>query len=329
MTTASEVTGTSTAKRPAAVSCHVCGAETSIAVHGPPAIVRCSACGLTALEAFPGDSERVASYQEDYYSAGTGARFLGPFEWVTSLLRTLRLQSILRRAPGPGAVLDVGCGRGDLLELFQRRGWRALGTQVSATAARAARELRGVEVLCGELPDLGLSPASFDVIAFFHVLEHLPRPDLYLQCAHALLAPGGLLVVEVPDCSSLAFRLLPLRNLCLDHPNHLFFFTPRSLRGLLERVGFHVVGESRFSLEHSPYTALQNLLNLLPGAPNRLYRSLMRNAEGRRLRRSPWTWVHGLAALCLALPALLASLLAVLLPPGNTLRFYCRKRLPS
>ena len=323
-----EDTITGTVARPAAVTkktCNLCGGEARVLVAGSPTILRCLACGLLSLETFPPRAERHAAYQGSYYQEETGLRFLGAIERVLGLLKKIRLRSILRWHPGPGSVLDVGCGRGDLLELFQARGWRAVGTQVSRTAADAARSLRGVEVLLGELPDLGLERGSFDVVTFLHVLEHLDRPAQYLLGAHDLLKPGGVLIVEVPNCASLGFQLLGLRNFCLDYPNHLVFFTPPALRGLLERCGFTIENVSRFSLEYSPYTTLQNLLNFLPGSPNRLYRALGRNEEGRNLRKSPWTWLHAGLALLLAIPALLISLTALVLPGGNTMTFVARK----
>jgi 2-polyprenyl-3-methyl-5-hydroxy-6-metoxy-1,4-benzoquinol methylase len=157
------------------------------------------------------------------------------------------------------------------------------------------------------------------------VLEHLDQPAQYLLTAYDLLKPGGILIIEVPNCESIGFQLLGLRNFCLDYPNHLVFFTPPALRGLLERCGFAVERVSRFSLEYSPYTTLQNLLNVLPGSPNRLYRALRRNEEGRILRKSAWTWLHAAFAVLLAVPALLISLTALVLPGGNTMAFVARK----
>ena len=132
-------------------------------------------------------------------------------------LKAFRYWAVAARCPKPGAILDVGCGRGDLLAQFQARGWRARGTQVSRTAAEAAR-LRGLDVVVGELPDLGLAPASFDAITLFHVLEHLPDPAAYLACARGLLAEGGLLVVEVPNFRTWGFALLGRRDLASTTP---------------------------------------------------------------------------------------------------------------
>jgi 2-polyprenyl-3-methyl-5-hydroxy-6-metoxy-1,4-benzoquinol methylase len=309
-------------------SCRFCGAEVSVCIDGPPVLLRCRSCHLVFPERIPSSDVRRAGYEEGYYRERSGARFLLPFEWLIAGFLRLRMAGIRRREPGPGTLLDVGCGRGNLLALFRRRGWRVLGTQLSRTAAEAARH-RGVEVLCGELPEMELPSGSFDVVTFYHVLEHLDRPELYLRKAAELLRTGGLLVVEAPNFASPGFRVLGARNFCLDYPNHLVFFTPSSLGNLLERSGFSIEGLSHFSLEYSPYTTLQNLLNLLPGEPSRLYRSFMGNEDGRRLRRSPLTWIHAGLALVLAAPALVLSTPGLLFPVGNTIRFHCRKRDPA
>ena len=195
------LTGTKTADGSRSRTCRLCGGAADTASRGAPEIVRCKACALLSLAEIPSREEREAQYQDEYYAKDTGARFLGIIEAALRFLKQLRIRSILRLCRGPGSILDVGCGRGDLIQLFQERGWNALGTQVSRTAAEAARRLRGVEVVIGELPALSLAPQSFDVVTFLHVLEHLDRPGDYLSEARSLLRPGGLLVIEVPNCA--------------------------------------------------------------------------------------------------------------------------------
>jgi SAM-dependent methyltransferase len=305
--------------------CNLCGGIGDVAAAGHPRLLRCRECGLVTLEKFPDHRELAALYQEDYYREATGERFLAPFEWALSLFARLRARAIIRRQAAPGAILDVGCGRGDLLEVFRARGWRAVGTQISRTAAEAARRRRGVEVILGELPDLDLPGSSFHAVTFFHVLEHLDRPRAYLEEARRLLVDGGLLVIEIPNFSTLGFRILGTRNFCMDFPRHLVFFTPRSLATLVESCGFTIEGRSFFLPEYSIFTTLQNLLNLLlPGEPNRFYRALSSGEEGRRSRKSPLTWLHALAGVTLA-PLAMASSLLGLAGTGNTLRIYCRK----
>jgi len=306
-------------------SCNLCEGRARVLLPGIPTIVRCEKCGLVSLAKFPSPEERTASYQEEYCRGGSRHGFP---EWLNRFLQFFkkrRARDILRREPGPASLLDVGCGQGILLEQLLRRGWKVLGTQISRRAAQSARQQRGVDVFLGELLDLDYRGPPFRVVTFYHVLEHLDRPMAYLRKAHDLMEEGGLLVLEVPNFASPGFRFLGLRNLSVDYPHHLIFYTPATLRCLVETCGFEVTEVRHFSLEYSPFTTLQNLLNLLPGRPNRLYCSLLGNRGGERLGKSPWTWIHALIACALAGPAFLISLSGLFLPLGNTMRFYCRK----
>lgn len=310
------------------MTCDVCGAprERRVTVELPPLpeITRCLGCGLQFLGIVPAPATLRTLYQESYYDAEAGARFLKPLEWLVLFFRHLRARAIRRIEPGPARLLDVGCGRGELIELFGQHGWQAVGTQLSLTAATAARR-RGLDVRVGELAELDLAPASFRVVTLFHVLEHFLEPRRELCRIFDLLEPGGILIVEVPDHGSFGARLLGRRALTVDYPHHLFFFDRATLSRLLAAVGFEEIARATFSLEYSPTTTLQNFLNLLPGRPNRLLDGIKNNDLARRLRRSPLTWLHFALAGVLAPAALLWSSLAMLGLPGNTLRFTVRR----
>lgn len=312
--------------------CDLCGEplpRRTVAVLPPrPELLECPGCGLVSLAVFPAAAERKAGYQEDYYDAEQGERFLGPLEQVVRFFRRLRRRDLLRFKVTPRRFLDVGCGRGLLVELFAEASFEAVGTQLSETAARAA-QARGTDVRVGELRELALPAASFGMVVLYHVLEHVETPLADLREVKRLLAPEGLLVVEVPSFARPGYRLLGLRDLCIDYPHHLYFFTPKTLRALLEAAGFEVSAESHFSLEYSPVTTLQNLLNLLPGRPNRLLDALRRNRSSADLRRSPATLLHFLLGLLLAPVAFLLSLAGLFLPIGNTYRVYARKKIPA
>lgn len=313
-------------------SCELCGhalPRRRGVLPAAPELVACPGCDLVSLAVLPPPAERKAGYQEEYYDAEQGERFLGPLEALVRFFRRRRRGDLLRHfarraAAVPRSFLDVGCGRGLLVDLFAEKGFAAVGTQLSETAARAARA-RGADVRVGELRELALPAGSFGIVVVYHVLEHVEAPLADLREAARILAPGGLLVVEVPSFARPGYRLLGLRDLCIDYPHHLYFFEPATLRPLLAAAGFRIDEESHFSLEYSPVTTLQNLLNLLPGRPNRLLDALRRNKASAALRRSPLTALHFLLAAALAPAALALSLLGLVLPIGNTYRIYASR----
>lgn len=157
----------------------------------------------------------------------------------------------LVRLVGPGKrVLDVGCATGYLGEVLKRRGCEVVGVEIDPTsAAKAAEVLDDVLVADLERVDLAqaFGPASFDVVVFGDVLEHLRDPLTLLRSSVGLLRPGGSVVVSVPNVAHGAVRLALLQGRwqyldrgLLDR-THVTFFTRTSLLRLMADAGLAVV----------------------------------------------------------------------------------------
>jgi SAM-dependent methyltransferase len=136
-------------------------------------------------------------------------------------------------------VLDVGSGFGDVLMYLQSRGCRTLGIDPSPAAAERARQY-GVEVRVGTLQSLQLPPGGFDVVIMSHSLEHVPDPADEIAEARRLLAPGGRLLVAVPNGDAVRLRVDGPNWSCLMAPVHFWFFDAASLGTLLVQHGFDV-----------------------------------------------------------------------------------------
>jgi len=177
----------------------------------------------------------------------------------------------------------------------------------------------GATLHLGPLDRQPFAPRSFHLITLWHVLEHLADPGPVLQQLSGLLAPGGLLVIAVPNIGSLQARLFGANWFHLDLPRHLWHFSPWSLEPLWRSAGLQSVSESGLSAEQNPFGFVQSLLNrLLPGSPNRLYKAM----QGDPRYNLP-AWLA--AAACLAPLALLESLLAFSAVRGATYTIYLRK----
>ncbi len=136
-------------------------------------------------------------------------------------------------------LLDVGCGRGDYLALMREAGWHTAGVEPSAAAVAVARE-RGLAVVHGTLPDAGYPDASFDVVTFADVLEHVPDPLETLVEAARVLKLGGQVLIFAPNVKSWECRLFGPHWFSLDAPRHLSHFAPATLAALLARAGLEV-----------------------------------------------------------------------------------------
>jgi SAM-dependent methyltransferase len=228
-------------------------------------------------------------YDNGYYSGPAAARFrAGPAEQIVRFFRWRRADMLRRRMRGVRGrrVLDVGCGRGDTLAWLQRWGADVYGTQISRAAAQVARDLVGPDrIFVGELADAAYPDASFDCVTLWHVLEHVATPLPLLREIGRILRPGGFVYIEVPNAGGWAARRFRHHWLAYDVPKHLFHFCPRTLRALGRRAGLHCVREVHFSLEYSPVTLLQTLLNAWLGGDSLLFRRLTHESDAKSVSR--------------------------------------------
>jgi len=224
--------------------CRVCGTEVTTAVRREPGghvLHECGTCGVWSVWPSPPLDRLRAGYGESYYAAWDG-------EARARLRMWRRRLRFLRGAPGR-ALLDVGCARGDFLEVAKAAGFEVQGTELSPHAAARARARLGVPVHCGELAEARFGSGSFAVVTLWHVLEHVLHPGRALAEAHRILEPGGRLVVAVPNRACplfrAAYRAARGRKPHLYHPDdreqHLYHWEPRSLARALGHAGFDVV----------------------------------------------------------------------------------------
>jgi SAM-dependent methyltransferase len=140
---------------------------------------------------------------------------------------------------GRGRLLD--CGGGAAFRLRMRgQGWAVTGLEPLAPVAELMQNELGLHVLHGTLPHPDLRSGSFDVVTLWQTLQQAHAPFEVLRAAHQLLAPGGRLVVAVPNIDSLPFRVFGQVWYGLNLPRHLTHFAPWTLYLMLHRAGFRV-----------------------------------------------------------------------------------------
>lgn len=289
-------------------------------------IVRCTQCGLTRT-LFPYDLSAMERYHGTAYYGEDGRRFVGVMEWAVRAFRDARARHIRRLRPdgSPGAILDVGCGRGLILIDLQAHGWQCSGTEISEILATRLERDHGIPVYTAPfLPDNHLPAESQDVILLWHSLEHLAQPaDTLAECVR-LLRPGGRMIIEVPNLASWQARLGGGSWFHLDTPRHLYHFSADTLRALCTRRGLQVLTQTTLSLEQGYYGLIQTLLNHVTRHPNILYQMLKRQpprapGSGRDIGIT-------LALLPLIVPlAFIAETLAVIAGRGAVIQLTLEK----
>ncbi len=287
-------------------------------------IVQCRQCGSARTWPVVPPGDIGAWYPQAYYGT-RNVRFNRLFEALTRWFRRRRADAV-RRFTRPGAVLDVGCGRGLALAELRRHGYQAVGIELSDMAAVHARDHLGLDVRAGDFLQLDLPSSPFEAIIFWHSLEHFADPMRALDRAYGLLKPGGLLVVAVPNWASLQAHLSGAEWFHLDIPRHYVHFSRLGLRQVLQKRGFRIVDEAHFNLEQNPYGWIQSLLNL--AFEHDLLYSILKDPEARmhRLSEFPMQVLVSAVLGVLLLPVSLGLVMVeTIMRRGGTLELYAVK----
>ncbi len=216
----------------------------------------------TAAEA-QAETSRVATLWETV-ELSFQEEFRGPSDLIKERLSAY-LSDVLAVVGDGGDVLDIGCGRGDWLELLLENGISATGVDTDpGSVARCAD--KGLDVRLEDAGDF-LASAESDshaVVTAFHVVEHLPLEGLMslLREALRILRPGGVLIMETPNPQNF---LVATHNFFLD-PTHIRPIPPALLSFLAAELGFVRV-EARFlhRAEASVDEAEKVKVEMLPG----------------------------------------------------------------
>ncbi len=186
---------------------------------------------------------------KDFYRAFED-QHRGSREMIQSRLAVyLPFVRALARMHPDAPVLDLGCGRGEWLELLRDTGIASHGVDLDEGMLAACRE-RGLDARRGDAIEYlaQLPDASQGVVSAFHVAEHLPMAALDALVGNALrvLRPGGLLILETPNAENLVVGAV---NFYTD-PTHLRPLPPALLSFLPVSHGFERVKLLR--LQESP-----------------------------------------------------------------------------
>ena len=249
------------------LTCPMCGGTDMVAEfksNGGYDIVRCRDCRLVFTDArtAPPPSELYPPFEQSDTVAQRKARS------ALSLFTLQRARLVEAAKPG-GRLLDYGAGSGAFARFMADRGFAAVGLEPYSLGTTL--EEKNLRLVRAPLSQVKASLGKFDVITMWHVLEHLEHPVELLTELRSMLAPGGVLVVSVPNFASWQSEIFKGGWFHLDPPRHLLQFEPSTLEDCLRRAGFMVSHQVPFLPEYGASGWIQSALNLVLPHPNFLY----------------------------------------------------------
>lgn len=168
-------------------------------------------------------------------------RYRGSEEEITSRMKpyATKIASLLSHVDCRGPVIEIGCGRGELLSLLRENNIHSKGVELDAAMVRRCHD-KGLEVLDSDALEYlnTLQDNSLPGIVAIQVVEHLSNDyrRMFFDVIMKKVVRGGFLILETINTSS----FLPLLQNYFRDPTHIFPLHPDTLRTLLEQSGLEV-----------------------------------------------------------------------------------------
>jgi SAM-dependent methyltransferase len=182
-------------------------------------------------------ADHIQQDLDDYYLAFENANRGSRAEIITKITPYLAKVAALAPEVLVLPMVDMGCGRGEWLELLREQGFEAIGLDLSPAMVQHCLE-RGLHAEHGDAQHwlARQSDNSFGMVSGFHIVEHLPFEQLFQLIGQIwrVMAPGGILVLETPNPENV---LVGSHTFYHDH-SHRNPVTPTSLQFLLGYHGF-------------------------------------------------------------------------------------------
>jgi 2-polyprenyl-3-methyl-5-hydroxy-6-metoxy-1,4-benzoquinol methylase len=220
-------------------TCPVCGSAAAKAYKKAQALelIKCDVCALVSLFPFPSAEQLMEIYSKEYYDSWGGR----DKEALVTQQKHAHFTPHLKRiseVKNPGSkLLDLGCAKGDFVQMSLNAGYDSHGIELSEHSAKIAADKVGADRIenC-TLLDTALPQKSLDVITMFDFLEHVPNLQETLQMVSSLLKDDGILYLVTPDSGSLSYKLMGGRWWHFKQ-EHLYYFNSANLQILLKRFG--------------------------------------------------------------------------------------------
>lgn len=232
------------------------------------AFYHCSACDIFFQWPLLSEADERTFYQWEFEKFMQGRNASGGFDWTgpeshakSNLPQRERREAFLRphyealRSRGQGSLLEVGCSSGFMLEgLSERYGIKCFGIEPSGVFQEYLNQ-RDMPVTASLEEMVKSYPGQrYDLIMHFFVLEHIREPAAFIAATLNLLAPGGTLVIEIPNAQDPLRTLYPVEAFgkfywSIAHP---WYFTAKSFEYLLrDKCGlnqFEIMGDQRYDI---------------------------------------------------------------------------------
>ena len=229
------------------VDCRLCGStESDTIIDATPfKVLRCHSCEFVYVTPRVPDNQLHRVYEGNYFESGTAEDY-GYSDYLREgqgHSRTFgRKAAAMKLDQRTGRLLEVGCAGGFFLDIARNMGYEVEGIEISKSAVDFAKNRLDIpSIHQGCLEDVNVKKNHYDVIALWDVIEHLADPFATLRRLRTFLKEDGVLVMQTQDVNSWAAKLLGRRWHHYKHLEHIYHFSPKTMRRALNEAGFEII----------------------------------------------------------------------------------------
>ena len=242
------------------MKCIICGSEKKSLANqfDDYAVIECDICKYAMVDPMP-DSETLDRLYNSKAYFDTHMRY--NFETITDkeIDRLIKVQESFHSSMLAGIkinpskkMLEIGPGGGFALKAFSNMGYEVTGLETSTSATAFIKGRIGLNVMNSSIEDYQpTSHGKFDLILLNHVLEHFLHPVEAMEKLAAMLHPGGVLYIRVPDHDSYDRRAYGKKWPAYAQ-YHISNFSERSLKILFEKQHLKIISIQKFVSTQAP-----------------------------------------------------------------------------
>jgi SAM-dependent methyltransferase len=196
--------------------------------------LRCERCGVIRLANPPQDLGKY--YPGNYYSLPS------PTKLAAVAAKNPFKIDLVRQFSKPGRLLEIGPAFGTFALQAKQAGYEVRAIEMDTRCCAYLNEQLGISAVRGDVPHEVIPKlGTQDVIALWHVIEHLPDPWALIRSAALALSPGGILVIATPNPSAWQFARMGRAWPHIDAPRHLYLLPAAAITDYAALVGLESV----------------------------------------------------------------------------------------
>ena len=249
--------------------CIVCDSAKAVCMY--PAILKCENCGYIYADLDMTQREFEDLYNTGYFTGEEYSDYIND-KGVTQRNFINRLTTLMQFVDPMkhDSLVEVGSAYGFFLELAKQKFRHGSGVDITVDGVSHSKDVLGLNTHLIDLEQWDFEKRCFDVACMWDTIEHLRRPDIYLERIAEHMPKGGLLALTTGDIDSAVARFRKNKWRMIHPPTHAHYFSRNSISKLLDKYGFDVI-----HIEHCGF-----------------YRSVDNTAYNLLVLRSDLSWIY-------------------------------------